>query len=267
MKRFLISLFEWNDEKEFQSDLVLKKGDEVIIDLGFGKHLGLVIKELEGKKDENPKGEGSIVRKATAAEKKKAKLGDGKQQEILDKCRKLIKKYELPMKLVGVDVTVDGGGVVFGFTAEERVDFRQLVRDLASTFQKSVRLQQLGSRDEAKMKGGMGPCGRHLCCMSLNGGLQSISTEMARLQQISHRGNERISGACNRLMCCLGFEQSTYEGLRKGLPEIGEKVKTSLGEGRVENLRILTQEIGIKFDKKPDEIVWLNVNKVDRMKK
>jgi len=268
MKCFLISCFTWNDHKDFSSDLALKKGDEVVLELGFGKHLGVVEGVLKEKSCNGcSKDEGSILRKATAAEKRKAKLDEKKKEEIVTKCRELIKKYKLPMKLVGVDITVDGGGIVFGFTAEERVDFRQLVRDLASLFQKSVRLQQIGSRDEAKITGGVGPCGRKLCCTSLNGSLRSISTEMARLQQISHRGNERLSGCCNRLMCCLAFEQESYENLKEGMPEIGEEVDTALGKGKIESVRILTQEAGIKLIEKPEEMIWLNINKITRIGK
>jgi cell fate regulator YaaT (PSP1 superfamily) len=174
----------------------------------------------------------------------------------------LVKKYDLPMKLVGVDLSIEGGGIIFGFTAEERIDFRNLVRELAGVFQKSVRLQQLGSRDEAKMKGGIGPCGRPLCCLSGITAMQSISTEMARLQQISHRGNERLSGCCNRLMCCLAFEQATYEKMRAKLPNIGYKIKTAGGAGVVDNIKILSQEIGVRLDKEPGKVVWIGIDEI-----
>ena len=268
--KYLISVFPWQEEREASSDLVLKKGDTVVADLGFGKHLALV-KDInkeavrwDGGKEKSE--EVQITRKAAGLEKEKVSLDNSKRDETMKKCRNLIQKYNLPMKLVGMDISIDGGGIVFGFTAEERIDFRQLVRDLASIFQKSVRLQQLGSRDEARMTGGLGPCGRRFCCLSSISAMQSISTEMARLQQISHRGNERLSGCCNRLMCCLAFEQKTYELMRENLPDIGEEIETPSGKGRVENLKILSQSVGVRLEKDPEKIIWVKSDKITRKK-
>lgn len=249
------------------SELTLKKGDIVVVDLGFGKHLGSICdvindKKKEPKNSDNFEYEGTILRRATAPEKEKSCLTPKKRTELMQKCRALIKKYQLPMKLVGVDVAIDGGGIIFGFTAEERIDFRTLVRELAGVFQKSVRLQQLGSRDEARMCGGIGPCGRALCCLSNITAMQSISTEMARLQQISHRGNERLSGCCNRLMCCLAFEQETYEKMRSKLPNIGDRVKILAGAGVIDNIRILSQEVGVRLDSEPEKVVWVGIDEL-----
>lgn len=249
------------------SDQIFKEGDIVIVDLGFGKHLGKICDKLKEKQDErkvacNLENEGAILRRATSLEKDKASLDLKKKTQMMQKCRKLIKKYDLPMKLVGVDVSIDGGGIIFGFTAEERIDFRTLVRELAGIFQKSVRLQQLGSRDEARICGGIGPCGRALCCLSNITAMQSISTEMARLQQISHRGNERLSGCCNRLMCCLAFEQETYEKLRAKLPSSGDKVRIPAGSGTVDNIKILSQEVGVRLDSEPEKVVWVGVDEI-----
>lgn len=277
--KYSISLFEWGEQRELPSELTLKKGDVVVVDLGFGKHLGKICGLADEKNKSNSckscpaevvsesqyrtiPGEGKIMRKATNLEKEKAALENKKRDELMNKCRTLIKKYSLPMKLVGIDVSIDGGGIIFGFTAEERIDFRNLVRELAGAFQKSVRLQQLGSRDEAKMKGGIGPCGRPLCCLSGITAMQSISTEMARLQQISHRGNERLSGCCNRLMCCLAFEQSTYEKMRKSLPNIGDKIKIAGGAGTVDNIKILSQEVGIRLDSEPEKLIWVGIDEI-----
>lgn len=269
--KYSISLFEWGERRELTSDLSLKKGDFVVVDLGFGKHLGKIEGVIEEDQSKPCKGcqggepicEGKLMRKATNLEKDKATLDQTKREELMRKCRVLVKKYNLPMKLVGIDISIDGGGIIFGFTAEERIDFRNLVRELAGAFQKSVRLQQLGSRDEAKMKGGIGPCGRALCCLSGITAMQSISTDMARLQQISHRGNERLSGCCNRLMCCLAFEQQVYENMRSKLPNIGDKIRVSSGTGVVDNVKILSQEIGIRLDSQPEKIVWVALEEVN----
>ena len=267
--QYLISLFEWGEEKLISSEIPLKKGDEVIVDLGFGKHLGTVLRVIEecdkkcGKCDKYSTSEDYVImRKATSLEREKVKLGAHKKKEMITKCRVLVKKYELPMKLTGVDVSLEGGGIIFGFTAEERIDFRSLVRELASTFQKSVRLQQMGSRDEARKKGGLGPCGRPFCCLSETIPIKSIGTDMARLQQISHRGNERLSGCCNRLMCCLAFEQETYEIMRKNLPDIGSTVMTKNGAGTVENLKILSQEVEVRSNENRKETFWINIKEI-----
>lgn len=264
--KYQVSIFEWGEKRTLSSEQTLKDGDTVIVDLGFGKHLGTICNAAKEKKHEQisncPENEGTILRRATSLEKEKACLTAKKRTEMMQKCRKLIKKYALPMKLVGVDVSTDGGGIIFGFTAEERIDFRLLVRELAGIFQKSVRLQQLGSRDEARICGGIGPCGRTLCCLSDITAMQSISTEMARLQQISHRGNERLSGCCNRLMCCLAFEQEIYEKMRAKLPTAGDKVKTLSGSGVVDNIKILSQEVGIRLDSQPGKVIWLDVDEL-----
>ncbi len=265
--KYLVSIFEWKEERKLESPLNLKKGDLIVVDLVFGKHLGEIVRLLDedscnGQCDDCFQKEGIIVRKATGLEKEKIKEDIEKKEKFLKDCRALVKKYKLPMKLVGVDLAVDGGGIIFGFTAEERVDFRLLVRELAAKFQKSVRLQQIGSRDEARMKGGIGPCGRVLCCLSRNIAIQSISTEMARLQQISHRGNERLSGCCNRLMCCLSFEQDTYEKMRGKLPNVGERVRTPHGDGTIEGLKILSEEVGVRLDSNPKEVIWVKVSEL-----
>jgi len=266
--QYLLSIFEWAEQRVLFSDQSFKEGDVVIVDLGFGKHLGKICEVLKEKKSKSkippgPESEGTILRRATTLEKDKARLDSKKRNQMMQKCRRLVKKYQLPMKLVGVDASIDGGGIIFGFTAEERIDFRSLVRELAGIFQKSVRLQQLGSRDEARMCGGIGPCGRALCCLSNITSLQSISTDMARLQQISHRGNERLSGCCNRLMCCLAFEQDTYEKMRAKLPGAGDKVKISAGSGIVDNIKILSQEVGVRLDSEPEKVVWVGVDEIN----
>lgn len=265
--KYLVSIFEWGEKRILSSEQSLKRGDSIIVDLGFGKHLATVCNESREKKSHQktgniPETEGIILRRATSLEKDKACLTAKKRDEMMQKCRKLIKRYALPMKLVGVDVSIDGGGILFGFTAEERIDFRLLVRELAGIFQKSVRLQQLGSRDEARICGGIGPCGRTLCCLSGITAMQSISTEMARLQQISHRGNERLSGCCNRLMCCLAFEQEVYEKMRAKLPTAGDRIKISSGSGVVDNIKILSQEIGVRLDKEPGKVVWVGIDEI-----
>lgn len=154
----------------------------------------------------------------------------------------------MEMKIVDVLVSLDAGSVIVVFSAEERVDFRELVKSLAKTLRRSVRMHQIGSRDEARKCGGCGICGRELCCLKFLKNLPSISIETARIQQIAHRGSERISGQCGRLLCCLSYEAGQYQELMKGMPEIGKAVKTEEGQGHVIEINALTQKIKIKLE-------------------
>ena len=181
-------------------------GDVVIISTDFGLE-SAEVKEVDiSVKEECLK----IVRKATLIDVEIIEKNKQKNREAIDLCKKLVKECKLFMKIVGVHFSFDGGKIVFLFTAEKRVDFRDLVRALSKRFQKSIRLQQVGSRDEAKGKGGFGVCGRELCCASFLGSLKSVTTEDAKVQQIGQRGSDRISGLCGRLKCCLGFEAEQY---------------------------------------------------------
>jgi cell fate regulator YaaT (PSP1 superfamily) len=151
------------------------------------------------------------------------------------------------MKLVDVHISLDGSNAVILFTADERVDFRELVKNLSRIFHRSVRMHQVGSRDEARKLGGCGVCGRDLCCLRFPGSLPSISIDMARVQQVAHRGSERISGVCGRLMCCLSYEAPQYQQMLIGMPEVRSSVKTKDGKGEVIELNVLTGDVKIRM--------------------
>jgi cell fate regulator YaaT (PSP1 superfamily) len=142
---------------------------------------------------------------------------------------------------------LDGSNAVILFTADERVDFRELVKILSKIFRRSVRMHQVGSRDEARKLGGCGVCGRDLCCLRFPGNLPSISIDMARVQQIAHRGSDRISGVCGRLMCCLSYETEQYKQMLVGMPEVHSNVQTKDGRGEVIELNALTGDIKIRM--------------------
>lgn len=181
-------------------------GDTVIISTDFGLESAEVRKINVSGGEECLK----IVRKATSIDLEMVERNKQKSKEVVEICKGLVKECKLFMKIVGVHLSFDGGKIVFLFTAEKRVDFRDLVRILSKRFQKSIRLQQVGSRDEAKGKGGFGVCGRELCCVRFLESLKSVTTEDARAQQMGQRGSDRISGLCGRLKCCLGFEVEQY---------------------------------------------------------
>jgi len=169
------------------------------------------------------------------------------------------------MKLVDVHFSFDEKRVTFAFIAQGRVDFRELVKDLTRYYQKSIRLQQLGIRDEMKMCGDIGPCGRKLCCQGFVRDLGNITSEMAEEQQVAHRGSERLSGCCGRLRCCLSFEKNNYSELAKNLPELGAQVKTETGPGTVVGWHTLKQTVDVRvFDRKENSemVIELPLDKI-----
>lgn len=173
-------------------------------------------------------------------------MPDEKQKnKDLSFCKKAIDKYELVMKLIDVYYSFDGSRITFVFSADGRVDFRELVKDLNRHFNKTIRLQQIGIRDGAKISGDFGHCGRPLCCGRFLHELTSITSEMAERQQCVHRGSDRISGICGRLMCCLAFEEEGYRELAEKLPAIDSEVKFEDKKGRVVGHHILKQTVDV----------------------
>ena len=212
-----VEIFPLDNQRIYDSgNWSVEIGDIVIIGTDFGLESAEVKKINISGKEECPK----IVRKATSIDIETIERNRRKNKKAISICKNMVKECGLFMKIVGIHFSFDGGKIVFLFTAEKRVDFRDLVRMLSKHFQKSIRLQQVGSRDEAKGKGGFGVCGRELCCVKFLGTLKSVTTEDAKVQQIGQRGSDRISGLCGRLKCCLGFEAEQYrEDLKNKLDE------------------------------------------------
>ena len=171
-----------------------------------------------------------VIRRATEEDAQKVRENKAKEKEAFDICGEKIEEHKLPMKLVDVEYTFDNSKVIFYFTADGRVDFRELVKDLASIFRTRIELRQIGVRDEAKMIGGLGPCGRPLCCKSFLGEFEPVSIKMAKEQNLSLNPT-KISGICGRLMCCLKYEQSHYEEVREHMPRLNSEIITPRGRG------------------------------------
>jgi cell fate regulator YaaT (PSP1 superfamily) len=231
------------------NDLELKSGDVVIAETELGQEAGEVIvpsQEIDEKRLE--KSLKPILRKLNAGDLEKIKKYSQKKPEALEFCHQAIKKYNLSMKLQDVSFAFDGSRITFYFTSETRVDFRDLVKDLTRRFQKSIRLQQVGSRDVARHFGGYGICGRELCCASFLKEFKSITLDLAKEQQMVQRGSGRISGNCGRLLCCLSYENDSYKELNKNMPEVGTTVKTGKGVGKVLGKNILKQTVDIALD-------------------
>ncbi len=250
-----VKIHFWDKPRFYRVEGIEKlvKGDTVIVKTEHGLEAGEVLtvhKRSKGFTVEKEK----ISRKATQKDLEVITCHSAKEAEILEKARKRTRELKLPIKIIDVSFTVSGNKLIFAFIAEGRVDFRELVKRLSKDFQRLIRMQQIGSRDEAKESGGIGICGRSLCCASFLKNIESITTDMARTQQIIRQGNQRITGVCGRLMCCLAFEEEQYLELAKNMPGIGEEVKTREGRGEVVDRNILKQTVTVEIPKKDEKI-------------
>ena len=228
-------------------NIKLEQGMEVIVDTSMGDELGeVVIAEKMVEDDRVTEPLKKVVRIATEKDKKSKKEYKAKEPEALKICEEKINKHGLPMKLVDVEYKFDGSKLIFYFTADGRIDFRELVKDLAAVFRTRIELRQIGVRDEVKRTGGNGICGRELCCCTFLGNFETVSIKMAKEQNISLNPS-KISGNCGRLMCCLKYEQDVYSEKLSRLPKVGAIVKTVDGEGEVVSIETLKESIRVKF--------------------
>ena len=228
----------------------LDQDDLVIVETSKGTELGKVgsaptdVAESEVTEPLKP-----VLRKAVQEDIERLNSFRSRELDALNKCKERVKHFDLPMKLISAEYNFDGSRLVFTFTADGRVDFRQLVRDLASIFKTRIELRQVGVRDEAKQINGYGRCGRQLCCCSFLDDFTSVSIKMAKEQELP-LNPMKISGLCGRLLCCLGYENKAYCEMRQGLPKVGEKVITPDGEGRVVAVNVLRQIITVDIAEK-----------------
>ena len=229
----------------FSPDVIedIQVGTGVIVETARGLEYGTVSMGITEIRDSDVvKPLKKIVRIATESDIKKKEENDSKKEEALRLCQEKIDKHGLDMKLIDVEYTFDNNKIVFYFTADGRVDFRELVKDLAAVFHMRIELRQVGVRDEAKMIGGCGACGRGLCCATWMGDFQPVSIKMAKTQNLS-LNPAKISGICGRLMCCLKYENDIYLELRKGMPDVGEIIQTPDGEAKVTDTSLLEGKI------------------------
>ena len=237
------------------SELNIKKGNYVIVETARGIEFGecvIDIKEIREEDIVSPLK--NVIRIVDERDINKHKDNKAKEKEALEICLEKIEEHKLDMKLIDVEYTFDNHKVIFYFTADGRVDFRELVKDLATIFKTRIELRQIGVRDEAKMIGGLGPCGRSMCCSTFLGDFASVSIKMAKEQNLSLNPT-KISGICGRLMCCLNYEQTTYEDIRKRLPKIGSIVKTEAGNGEVVGNSIVKELVKVKIKRGNEEAV------------
>lgn len=238
------------DPKDFE----IKAGDKVIVETSRGLEYGNVVlgnRKVEISKVKSPLK--SVIRIADEEDTKRVIENRKKEEEALRVCKERILLHELDMKLISAEYTFDSTKLLFYFSSDGRVDFRDLVKDLAGIFKTRIELRQIGVRDETKILGGLGSCGRSLCCNTYLSTFASITIKAAKDQNLS-LNPQKISGVCGRLMCCLQNEVETYEELNKNLPEEGERVKTKNGEeGVVVSLSILRQKVKVLIEKEKEE--------------
>ena len=230
-------------------NLELKLGDHVVVETARGVELGTVaVEPKDVPDDEVVQPLKTVQRIATEDDFKRAEKNKEKEKEAFKVCQEKIKKHKLDMKLVDAEYTFDNNKLLFYFTADGRIDFRELVKDLASVFRTRIELRQIGVRDETKMMGGIGICGRPLCCSSYLTDFVPVSIKMAKEQNLSLNPT-KISGVCGRLMCCLKNEQETYEYLNSQLPNVGDTVTTPEGiRGQVKSVSVLRQRVKVLIE-------------------
>lgn len=271
LKIISVKFAPWDNEYYFLSkdkegnDLDIKVKDQVVVETAVGSDIATVIKikdkeedNAENKKENNKKSEylnergesldiKPIIRLANEKDLEVLKKNNLNNHKILRESRRMVKKYELNMKLTDLHISYDDVMLVMAFIADGRVDFRELVKTLSKKYRKKIRLYQLGVRDEAKICGDVGDCGQILCCKRFLSRLESITTGFARDQQVSHRGLDKLSGVCGRLKCCLAYEEKTYKEKLVGLPQLGDVIKVKQGSGYVMDINPLKRKVKIRI--------------------
>lgn len=230
------------------SGMKFKTADYVILEADRGLDYGQVISEAEVILDsdvEEPLRK--VIRKANPWDMHQIDKNKKKIKEVMETCHKKIVERHLPMKLIDAEFSFDRSKIMFYFTAEGRIDFRDLVKDLANVFKTRIELKQIGVRDEAKMLGGFGPCGRTLCCAAFLKDFEPVTIKMAKEQNLPLNPT-KISGLCGRLMCCLSYEHKTYKELMKGAPHEGDTIKTEKGPGKVVSINAIKRSAAVELE-------------------
>ncbi len=229
-------------------DFELDQGSFVVVETVRGLELGEVVTpEVAVKEDFGTRELKPILRIATEKDIEASKQNEQEEKEIVQTTKKLARKNKLDIKILASEYTLDKDRLVIYFESEERVDFRQLVRDLNGVYKTRIELRQVGSRDAAKFIGGIGPCGLITCCKTFIGDFENISIRMAKNQNLS-LNPQKISGSCGKLLCCIKYENDLYNELRKNMPDVGDIVTTKDGKGKVISIQIIQQKVRVLFE-------------------
>lgn len=250
-------IFEFSEKKRGKK-FEFKVGDYVIIKVDSHTDIAKIVDIVKEKKHE----EAIIIRKANQKDFEKLRKKEKRKSRILKRASEIVEKSSLPMKLVDVHLSLDGGNLIFAFTAPGKIDFRQLVKDLSKEFHRSIRLHQINPREEMRIFLNIGSCGRPLCCLSFLKSLGGVKTDFIQEQQLTHRGIDRLSGPCGRLKCCLMYEREFYLEQIKKFPQIGTKVKIEDKEGKVVGLHLLKESIDLKIGQ--DTMIEVPIEKIKK---
>ncbi len=227
------------------NDINCDRDDNVILEVERGSEFGKVVSNIDLPcKDDVDRVKGKILRKATEGDMKQIENNRTKAKEAMNICLRKINERKLDMNIVKAEYTFDSSKIIFSFIAEGRVDFRNLVKDLARVFRVRIELKQIGVRDKAKVVGGYGVCGRQLCCSSYMKGFHPLSIKMAKEQGLPLNPS-RISGVCGRIKCCMAYEFTVYKEYSRSLPRLGERIETENGKGRVTDVNILKRLVSV----------------------
>jgi len=242
-----------------EEGIEVREGDLVVVEDEYGLHLGQVV---DGPREASQEeAEGRVVRKATEEDVEKDRKNREREREVCELAQRRAEKLGLPLKVADVEFTLEGKRLIVYFTSEEKVDIRKLGRDLAHIVKMRVDLERIGARDEAKLVGGLGPCGRPLCCATFLKTFRSVTVRMAKEQGLQ-LNPDKISGICGKLMCCLAYEFDFYHEERPKFPQEGEVVRTPAGEGRVVEVSIIRGRVKVEV---PGEgMRWFRVEEVER---
>ncbi len=241
MKLVLVRLREAGQLTTYKTKECLKVHDYVVVEADRGIDYGEVFEitaEDHSETWQKFRSYKSIVRKISEQDKKSIESNRKEAQDAMNLCQRKIKDYNLDMRLVDVEYSLDKKKLIFYFLSDKRIDFRELVKELAKVFKVRIEMRQIGARDEAKLFGGFGPCGQKLCCCRFLKNFEPVTMKMAKTQKLP-LGSGKISGICGRLMCCLSYEYKIYKDLSKSLPKEGQKVSTSEGKGKVISVNVL----------------------------
>lgn len=233
-------------------DKTVKKGDRIIAETKLGLECGTVLSTKEASKNSEDMPGQYIVRKATEKDLKALEARRNEEMKALTICKEKVLQHKLKMKLIDAEYTFDRGKLIFYFVSDSRVDFRNLVKDLAYIFKVRIELRQVGIRDEAKLLGGLGPCGREFCCSGFLNDFQSVSIKMAKDQQLP-LNPVKLSGSCGRLMCCLKYEQGVYRDILNRMPKVGAAVKSADKDAVVVGRNVLSETLELEFGSSNEE--------------
>lgn len=249
MEKVVVIKFKGNCKPYFfkAGGLQLKRGQGVVVDTSRGPEYGTVV-EAEKELSEVTAPLKSVIRIATEKDIETVERNEARRAEAIQICKEKVRARELEMKIISCEFAFDGSKVIFYFSAEGRVDFRELVKDLASVFHMRIELRQVGIRDETKILGGIAPCGRECCCAGCMPEFQKVGIKMAKTQGLSLNPG-KISGLCGRLMCCLAYENEYYSSVYKKMPKIGGSVQTPEGHGVVVSTNMLKMTVRVKIEK------------------